>query len=155
MDGDTGDIFRFDTYQHIRTGTVKPRYAVVLVPKEITDLVLSSNCKQCSDNCGIYSSPLEKPSRYTDKFSVAFKKVEYSSWLDTDRFCKIIDSNLQETCTQQCQNFGKINKVEAGLFLEQLKLAYRANIFSGTELYDPNLRAVVFQQWEDLVQGYK
>lgn len=147
MDCETGDIYHLDKYDHIRTGLQKGRFAVVLVPKEITELVPSS-CSICSQGCGIYTSPLEKASQ---KASVPFKKIEYS-WLDMDRHCHIADSNLQQSCKQKPKKYGVVAKKNLQNFFDQLKYAFRANLMVGKDFSDPNFRAVVVQQWEDLLK---
>lgn len=150
MQCDTGDIYHFDKYDHIRTGTLKGRFAVVLVPKEITELV-PSICSLCSDNCGLYASPLEKTNTH---LGILLKKVDYT-WLDQDRHCHITDSNLQQSCKQNPQQKGRISKANAKEFFENLKKAYRTGVMVGTELNDPFLRGMVIQQWEDLVRNYR
>lgn len=151
MQCDTGDIYHLDQYDHIRTGTLKGRFAVVLVPNEITELV-PSICALCSDNCGLYTSPLEKTNT---NLSILLKKADYSSWLDRDRYCHITDSNLQQSCKQNPQKQGRISKGNAKEFFENLKKAYRAGRIVGNELNDPFLRGMVVQQWEDLVRNYR
>ena len=151
MQCDTGDIYRLDKYDHIRTKTLKPRFAVVLVPKEITELV-PSICGLCSDNCGLYTAPLEKADTF---LGVLFKKIDYTTWLDQDRYCHITDSNLQQSCKQSPRKHDRISKDNAKEFFDNLKQAYRSSRMIGTELNDPNFRGVVIQQWEDLVRNYR
>lgn len=148
MDCNTGDIFHLDKYDHIRTGIQKRRFAVVLVPKEITELV-PNNCSDCSDNCGIYTSPLEKP---VQEASVLFEKSSNYSWLDMDRYCHIMDSNLQQSCKQSPRKMGTVTKKDAKKFFDQLKYAFRANLMVGRDFSDPNFRGVVIQQWEDFAK---
>jgi mRNA-degrading endonuclease toxin of MazEF toxin-antitoxin module len=134
MQCDTGDIFCLDKYDHIRTQTLKPRFAVVLVPKEITELV-PSICPLCSNNCGLYTSPLEKTSSF---LSILFKKIDYAAWLDQDRHCHITDSNLQQSCKQQPKKYDRISRKNANEFFDNLKMAYRSGNMVGSALNDPN-----------------
>lgn len=146
MSYDTGDIYVFSKYNHLRTGTIKGRHALILVSKELTD-AFHGICSQCSQICRIYTSPLHYNSKpYNVNFPMP--KAKYG-FLDTDRHCNLTDSSIQLTCNQQHLQLGKIAKEDVATFIEALKTAFTSNNIA-KELNDPFFRGLVIHQWDDL-----
>lgn len=147
MSCDTGEIHFFSDYKHIETGTIKQRHALILVSKEVTDFI-HGNCPHCSQDCKLYASPIEKSGR--DVASFLLYKNRYP-FLDTDRYCNIISSNLQQTCNQEHKEKGRIAKEDIPKFIEELKAAFRTTGMP-KEINDPFFRGMIIQQWDELLR---
>lgn len=145
MECETGDIYFFEKYQHSKTDKIKNRTALILVSNEVADFI-NGSCAKCSQSCSIYASPIEK--RGIHKSCFPLLKNNYN-FLDCDRYCNIIESNLQKTCNQKHHKRGKIKKEDISSFIEHLRLAYRTDRMD-RNLSDPYFRGFVIQQWVEL-----
>lgn len=145
MDFDTGSIYFFSDYKHSGTGTIKERHAMILVSKEVTDFVHGC-CDTCNSDCKIYTSPIEKHGNRSASFLLPKKKY---SFLDIDRYCNIISSNLQKTCHQRCNQRGKISKEDIPAILEEIKTAFKTTDMP-REISDPFSMGMIIHQWVEL-----
>ncbi len=134
----------FSDYDHIGTGTKKSRHAVILIPKELTDIV-HGVCKSCKGSCKVYASPLERTQSSCGSFPMPKNKYEF---LDIDRHCNVVNSNVQITCGQQHRLKCELKEEDKKVFFQTLKDAFRSNKME-RELYDPFFRGLVFHQWEE------
>lgn len=144
---DVGDIYHFTKYFFTDNSKddVKPRHAVVLVPQEITNMVVLSAFGTDLAGQSFFMPILRPQTCRLHKIKQLLKKAKYP-FLDQDRYCCPAMHDIHSVGDKNIRYVARIKNDDVNPLLNKIKQSFHARCFP-EYMNDPFIRGAILQEW--------